>query len=418
MMINDNFYDLLKNELERINKAGTAKRNERIIESFIHAPKTRALIGGKQYLIFNSNDYLGLRFEKKLKEADEKALAEFGTGPGAVRFISGTLRIYKQLEEKTAGFHKREECMIFSSAFAANLSVIPCLIKGQSRDSLISSDVLVVSDELNHRSIIDAIRVSGALSEQKRIYTHQNMSELEKILSENINKYSRVLIVTDGIFSMLGEPAMLPEICNLRDTFTKLYKHGVLVVVDDSHGVGVTGQRGRGVEEIAGVRADVLVGTYGKAFGSDGGYVVADKILIDYFRESAPAYIYSNPISPGTASSSLAAIGMVEGRNGEQLLNKLKMNIRFFKAKILDAGLEFVIDSFHPIQPILIGDSIAAKLISEQLFEAGILVTPINYPVVPKKKDEIRVQINAKHTHEEMNLLIDKLDYLNKKILS
>lgn len=291
-MAKQNFYAILQKELDRIEAANTTKREEKIIEGFTKDPSPRAIIDKKEYLVCNSNDYLGLRFNEALREGEKEASDTYGTGPGAVRFISGTLAVYKQLEEALASFHGREAGMIFSSAFATNLAVIFCLIKGQSKDSVVRGETLVISDSLNHRSIIDGIRVAGLSKEQKAIYQHLDYNDLSRVLEENKGKFKRVLVITDGVFSMLGENADLQQLKKVTERFDREYEEGVLLIVDDSHGVGAFGETGRGDEEVSGAKADVLISTLGKAFGADGGYVVADKIIIDYLRESAATYIH------------------------------------------------------------------------------------------------------------------------------
>lgn len=409
------FFNLLKQEIKRIDEIKTSKRFERVIDGFTKDPSPRAIINGKTYRIFNSNDYLGLRFRNELKRGEEEALKKFGAGPGAVRFISGTLKIHKDLEEAIAKFHNREDAIIFSSAFAANIAVIHCLIKGQSKDSIVSNEVLVISDELNHRSIIEGIRVANLPKEQRQIFKHLDYEDLARILKENRGKYKRALILTDGVFSMLGEYADLKKIKEVIDKFEKDYPQGIILLVDDSHGVAAFGE-GKGCEGIYQIQADVLVATFGKGFGADGGYVVANKTIIDYLRESASTYIYSNPISPSVAGAALAAIKIVGSKKGKKLLKKLEENINTFKRLMKKAGFTFVADSIHPIQPILIGEPIKTKLLTEKLFEARILVTNISYPVVPKGKDEIRVQISAAHNKEDLEYFVKNCTKIGKEI--
>ncbi len=401
------FYDLLKQEVIRVDEAKTSKRAENIIETFTDEPSPKAVIGGKDYHVFNSNDYLGLRFHPELKKAEQEASEKFGTGPGAVRFISGTLKVHNDLEQALARFHKREAAMVFSSAFAANIAVLFSLITGQSRDSLVHNDVLVISDELNHRSIIDGIRIANHPKEMRQIFKHLDAKDLEDRLNAGLGKHKRALVVTDGIFSMLGEYQDLSAIGAVIDAFDKQYEEGVLLVVDDAHGIGAFGETGRGTEEASGGSCDVLVGTLGKAFGADGGYVVADKAVIDYLREAAATYIYSNSISPGTAGAALAAVELLESDAGKALLHKSRENVAYFKKLMNGTAYSFAAESIHPIQPILIGDPRKAKELSQALFNQGILVTTISYPVVSPGRDEIRVQISASHTREDIEYFVE-----------
>lgn len=413
-MSKQHFFITLQAEVARIDETKTSKRQEKVIDGFTTEASPKALINGKEVRIFNSNDYLGLRFHPKLKQAEHEASEKFGTGPGAVRFISGSLKIHTDLEAALAKFHNREAGMIFSSAFAANLAVLFCLTKGQSKDSVVGGNVLVISDELNHRSIIDGIRLGNLGSEQKAIFKHMDTTDLERVLSESVGKFDRVLVVTDGVFSMLGEYQHLKAVREVVDRFDEKFSDGVLLVVDDCHGVGIAGDTGRGVEEVEGVQADVLVGTMGKAMGSDGGYVVANKVIIDYLRESAATYIYSNNISPGTAGAALAAVTLLSESEGSELLKKSSENVQLFKQLMKEAGFVFAAESVHPIQPVLIADAVKTKSLADQLLDAGFLVTNINYPVVAKGKDEIRVQISALHTKEDIEVFVKAATEIGK----
>lgn len=403
------FLDQLRSELERIDSASVSKRQEIIIEGFTSDPSPKAIIAGKEYGVFNSNDYLGLRHHPKVKQAEHEGSQKFGTGPGAVRFISGSLEVHRQLEHSLAKFHGRDDAIVFSSAFAANLATIFSLVKGQSKDSKVVGNVLVVSDELNHRSIIDGIRLANLPTENKQIFTHMNSESLSQVLEENAGKFDRVVVITDGVFSMLGEYQDLASLNQVIEQFDQEFPMGVSLIVDDCHGVAAFGETGRGVEEVTGSRADVLIGTLGKGFGADGGYVVADQVVIDYLRESAATYIYSNSISPGTAGAALKAVEIVGSTKGGELLARVQSNCQYLAQAIKEAGLELAAESIHPIQPLLIGDPAKTRDIKHKLFEAGFLVTNINYPVVPKGRDEIRIQVSAVHTKEELDQFVGKL---------
>ncbi len=402
-----NFYTLLQQEIARIDEAKTTKRKERVIEGFTAEGSPKAKIQGKDYYIFNSNDYLGLRHNKQLKKAEHEASKQFGTGPGAVRFISGTLSIHKELEKRVAAFHKRDDAIIISSAFAANLAVMFCLSQGLTKNSLVDSDVLIISDALNHRSIIDGVRLTGLSKDQRVIFEHMNPQSLATVLEEHKGKHKRVIVVTDGVFSMLGEYQHLKQLREVISQYESEFPMGILLVVDDAHGVGIAGATGRGVEEIEQTQADVLVGTFGKAFGADGGYIVANQTIIDYLRESAATYIYSNSISPGTAGAAAAAIALLDEKKGASLLKKSVRNTKYFSKLMKQQKFVFSAPSSHPIQPVLIGDTAKTKQYVEQLFIKGFLVTNISYPVVPPGRDEIRVQISATHTAEDIEALVD-----------
>jgi len=408
------FRQLLVDEVSRIDESKTSKRHEHVIESF--TPDHKAVIEGKHYTLFNSNDYLGLRFHPVVKLAEEQASDQYGAGPGAVRFISGTMKVHRDLEKAIAKFHGRQEAMIFSSAFAANMGVIHSMIKGQSRDSLVGKDTLVVSDALNHRSIIDSVRIAGLGKENKVIFDHLDLDSLDKVLSQNAGKFSRVVVITDGIFSMVGEYQDINKLQAVADKHDGAYEQGIVTIVDDAHGVGGFGATGRGTEEHTGGKCDLLIGTLGKGFGSDGGYVTGDSAYIEYMRESVATYIYSNPTSPGTAGAGLAAIELMNSDEGQKLLSILKQNIKTFKDAMKEAGFKFTADSSHAIQPILIGDAKKSSELTRALFDNGIVVTNISYPVVAKGLDEIRAQLSALHTPEDIKYFVKTITKCAKQI--
>ena len=410
------FYSSLKKEVIRLDEAATSKRFEHYIEDFNDDPSPKAVIEGKTYSIFNSNDYLGLRHHPNLKAAEHAASQRLGTGPGAVRFISGSFAVHRQLEKKLAKFHGRQDAIVFSSAFATNLAVIFSLVRGQSKDSVISNNVFVISDELNHRSIIDGVRLPNLGKEEKAIFKHLDSVSLEEILQNNLGKFQRVVIVTDGVFSMLGEYQDLKKIRSVIDKFDNRYPEGILLVVDDCHGVAGFGKTGRGCEEVSGAKADVLVGTLGKGFGADGGYAVGEQVVIDYLRESSATYIYSNSIAPGCAAAATAAVDLIDSAEGAAMLRKLEDNIVELKKQLKMKGFTLAAESNHPIQPVLIGDTLKTKALVQQMYEKGFLVSSINYPVVPKGRDEIRVQLSAAHTLEDITVFTKALSDVAKKL--
>jgi glycine C-acetyltransferase len=415
-MSTQKFYQTLQAEVQRIDQAAISKRHEHLIEGFTSDASPKAIIDGREISIFNSNDYLGLRHHPALKQAEHDASSKLGTGPGAVRFISGSFAVHRELERKLAKFHGRDDAMVFSSAFATNLAVIFSLIKGQNKDSLISGNTLVISDELNHRSIIDGVRLANLSSEAKLIFKHLDATSLEEILQNNVGKFDRALIITDGVFSMLGEYQDLKAMRQVVDGYDGKYKEGVLLIVDDCHGIAAFGQTGRGTEEISGAQADVLVGTLGKGFGADGGYVVADQVVIDYLRESAATYIYSNSISPGTAAAASAAVEVLDSAEGKKMMQKVAENVQLLKEQLLTAGFQFAAESVHPIQAVLIGDTAKTRDLTKAMYERGFLITNINYPVVPKGRDEIRVQLSASHTKEDILAFVAAMQGEGKKL--
>ena len=347
----------------------------------------------------NSNGYLGLALHPQVIAAEAKAAEQFGTGPGAVRFISGTFQPHVELEQKLAAFHRREAAMIMSSAYAAVMGVLP---------QFITEDTLVVSDALNHNCIINAIRLSRPKS--KAVYPHLDMVELDRQLKNNKGKAKRVCVVTDGIFSMRGDHAPLDKIIEICNQHESDYEEGILSIVDDSHGVGAFGDTGRGTEEYTNTQADILIATLGKAFGVNGGYVVANAQVINYLRETAPFYIYSNSITPAEAAAAIKSLTILDSEEGRKLLEKLRNLIARLKAGLESLGFE-TISGDHPIVPILLRDTKKTSALVKHLFDNNILVTGLNYPVVPKGEEEIRLQISASQTAKDIDHLLEVLKY-------
>src|SRR5690625_1194187 len=303
--------------IEELEREGTAKGAEEVVRAVVPASGDRGprfLLegeGDREFIRMNSNAYLGLGLREELVEAEERAVREYGVGPGAVRFISGTYEPHVALERRLADFHGREAAMIFSSAYAAVVSVIV---------PLITRETYVISDELNHNSIINAIRLSRPLD--KAIYPHNDVAALDRELeTAAAGGARRVVVVTDGIFSMRGDHAPLAEITEVVRRWDEKFPENVVLVVDDSHGVGAFGSTGRGTEEYTDAPpVDLLIATLGKALGVNGGYVVSNEAVVRYLRETSPMYIYSNPITPGEASAALAALELLDSRRGKELL--------------------------------------------------------------------------------------------------
>ena len=383
---------VLRRELEALAQAGTRKGRETVITGVI-APAAdkgpRYLLEGegeKLFLRMNANGYLGLSLQREVQEAEERAVRAYGTGPGAVRFISGTWAPHVELEERLAGFHGRENAMIFNSAYATVMGVLP---------SLITTETAVISDALNHNCIINAVRL--ARPKERYIYPHLAMGELKAQLDKAVQTCRRIIIVTDGIFSMRGDHAPLAEIVELAQQYDEHCAENVLVMVDDSHGVGAFGATGRGTEEYTGCEADLLIATLGKAVGVNGGYVAASRVITDYLRERSPFYIYSNPITPGEAAAAVKALDIIDSERGLGLLNNLhEMTARFEKG-LVALGFE-TIPGEHPVVPLMVRDTVRTAALVEHLKANGILATGLNYPVVPRGDEEIRFQISADHT--------------------
>ncbi|MDP3664262.1 MAG: aminotransferase class I/II-fold pyridoxal phosphate-dependent enzyme [Nitrosomonas sp.] len=398
---------LFQAKLNQLQQQGVRKGDEKIVSGVLPpsdglGPRYRLQgYNDRAFLRMNSNSYLGLAQHPAVISAETRAVEEFGAGPGAVRFISGTYAPHVELERRLAAFHGREAAMLFSAAYATMVGVLP---------QLISEQTLVVSDALNHNCIISAIRLAHPAA--KAIYKHGDMLELESILSANRDRYQRVCVVTDGIFSMRGDHAPLAELDACCTKYQSDYPEGIVTLVDDSHGIGAIGLSGRGTEEVTGVQADVLVATLGKAFGVNGGYVVASATTIAYLRETAPLYIYSNPITPAEAAAALAALDILESDEGLGLLEKLRHFSQKLRTGLQQLGFE-TLTGEHPIVPIFIRDTAKTAALVAHLFDHNILATGLNYPVVPQGDQEIRLQVSAEHTEKDLDYLLEVLGCFN-----
>ena len=345
----------------------------------------------------NANSYLGMSMNPEVIKAEEEAAQKFGVGPGAVRFISGTHTPHIELEEKLAAFHKREAGMIFSSAYVTSLGVIY---------PLTTKETVVVSDELNHNCIIQAMRLSRPAA--KMIYKHNDMNDLEAKMNEAVGKGKRCLVITDGIFSMRGDFAPLKEFTEICAKFNDKFEEGVITVADDSHGVGAFGKTGRGTEEYTGAKVDILIGTLGKAYGVNGGYVVASKTVTDYLRETAPMYIYSNPITCSEAAATLKVLEILDSEVGVKRLAHLAAMTKKFEDGLTSLGFE-TIEGPHPVVPLMVRDTAETTKLVNYLTKNGVLGTGLNFPVVPKGDEEIRFQVNADHTEADIDKVLEIL---------
>ncbi len=399
----ERFKKVLKSELDELKAKGTAKGKELIITKVKKPEGDRGPryylkgFGEKEFIRMNSNSYLGMALREDIIEEEEKAAREFGVGPGAVRFINGTYKAHRDLEKKLAAFHGREDAIIFSAAYATMIGTLTALI---------SKDTIVISDELNHNCIINAIRLSRPAD--KKIYKHLDMEEMENQIKESVGKGKRIVLVTDGIFSMRGDYAPLDKIMEIVKKYDDKFEENIIVVADDSHGVGAFGETGRGTEEYTGGRVDVLIGTLGKAFGVNGGYVVSDEVITTYLREKAITYVYSNPITVAEAATALKVIEYLDSDEGKKRLVYLRELTKRFESGLKEMGYE-IIESEHPIVPLMVRDTQKTSDIVKFLLENGVLATGLNYPVVPKGDEEIRFQINADHTPADIDYVLGVL---------
>ena len=383
----------LKAELYEIRAAGLYK-GERVIDT---PQAARVSVGERSVLNMCANNYLGLASHPEVIEAARDALDEWGYGLASVRFICGTQAIHKQLEDKLSDFLGMEDTILYTSCFDAN---------GGLFETLLGPNDAVISDELNHASIIDGVRLCKA----KRFrYKNNDMTDLAAQL-EAAKGARRILIVTDGVFSMDGYLANLPAICDLADA------HGALVMVDDSHAVGFMGARGRGTHEHHGVmdRIDIITGTLGKALGgASGGYTSGRAEIIEYLRQRSRPYLFSNTVAPSIVAASIKAIELLNAST--DLRDRLEANTKLFREQMAGSGFH-ILEGTHPITPIMLGDAALASRFADAMLEKGVYVIGFSYPVVPQGKARIRTQISAAHTREDLEFAIAKFSEVKAEL--
>ncbi len=395
--------EVLTKAIDALYEKGTAKGKEMVITGVKPAESKkgpRFFIEGegeKEFIKMNANSYLGMSLRKDVIEAEEEAAKKFGAGPGGVRFISGTYKPHIELEEKLAKFHSKEACMLFSSAYITSMGVIV---------PLTTKETVFISDELNHNCIIQSMRLSRPAG--KFIYKHNNIEDCEAKVKESIGKGKRALVVTDGIFSMRGDNSPLDKLFAICEKYNDKFEEGIISIVDDSHGVGAFGKTGRGTEEYTGTTVDVIIGTLGKGFGINGGYVVSSSKIIQYLRETAPMYIYSNPITVSEATAALKAVEILDSPEGLEMLDYLRKMTKKFENGLKEYGYE-TIEGEHPVVPLMVRDTQKTSELVKYLTENGILATGLNFPVVPKGDEEIRFQISADHTEYDIDYVIGVL---------
>ncbi|MFO0906484.1 MAG: glycine C-acetyltransferase [Pirellulales bacterium] len=370
----------LDGQLDEIRRAGLYKR-ERIIDT----PQNShvRVQSGAEVLNLCANNYLGLAQHPDVIAAAHSALDAWGYGMASVRFICGTQTIHKQLEQRLSAFLGTDDTILYSSCFDANTGLF---------ETLLAAEDAIISDELNHASIIDGVRLCKA---QRFRYKNNDMSDLEAQLRDAREARFR-LIATDGVFSMDGTIADLPAICELAD------KYDAMVMVDDSHAVGFMGPRGRGTPELHGVteRIDILTGTLGKALGgASGGYTSGRRAVVEFLRQRSRPYLFSNTLAPPIVGGSLAALAMLE--SSTELRDRLEANTRYFRESMSGLGYK-IVPGTHPIVPIMLGDAALAARIADEMLAKGVYVIGFSYPVVPHGKARIRTQISAAHTREDL----------------
>jgi glycine C-acetyltransferase len=388
------YQEFANNQLTDIRASGTFK-DERIIVTPQGA--TVRVADGKPVLNLCANNYLGLAQHPAVREAARAALETWGYGMASVRFICGTQSVHKQLEEKLSEFLGTEDTILYSSCFDAN---------GGLFETLLHEHDAIISDSLNHASIIDGIRLCRA---QRQRYVNSDMRDLEEELQTVAGARFR-MIATDGVFSMDGSIANLPDICGLAE------RYDALVMVDDSHAVGFVGPRGRGTPEHHGVmaRVDVLTGTFGKALGgASGGYTSGRKAIIDLLRQRSRPYLFSNTLCPSIAGATLKVLDLLS--QSTELRDTLEANTRFFREGLAQAGFR-VLAGAHPICPIMIGDAALAVKVANAMLEKGVYVVGFSFPVVPKGEARIRAQISAAHTRADLELAINAFAEVKKEM--
>ncbi len=381
------FYQQIDHQLEEVREQGLYKQ-ERVITSQQQADI--AVAGGQQVLNFCANNYLGLANHPDLINAAKQGLDSHGFGVASVRFICGTQDIHKQLEQKLADFLGMEDCILYSSCFDANAGLF---------ETLLGPEDAIISDALNHASIIDGVRLCKA----KRFrYANNDMDALRDCLEQAQQQGARnILIATDGVFSMDGVIANLATVCDLADEF------GALVMVDDSHAVGFVGEQGRGSHEYCDVmgRVDIITGTLGKAMGgASGGYTAAKRNVIDWLRQRSRPYLFSNSLAPSIVSASLKVLSMLA--EGGELRARVKQNSAYFRRRMSEAGFTLA-GADHAIIPVMLGDAKLAAEMAEKMLARGIYVVGFSFPVVPKGQARIRTQMSAAHTQQQLDKAID-----------
>jgi len=388
----DDLKTILESELTAMRENGTYKE-ERVLES----PQGREItVKGKKLLNFCANNYLGLSGTELMEKASEEAVKQWGYGLASVRFICGTQTIHKDLEKAVAELVGTEDAVLYSSCFMANVGLF---------QTFFGAEDVIISDELNHASIIDSVRLSKA---ERNVFKHMDMVDLEEKLKATAGKRLRV-IATDGVFSMDGDIAPLKKICDLAD------KYEALVMVDDAHAVGVMGENGGGTSEYCGVlgRVDFITGTFGKALGGAGGaFTATRKEAAEYLRNRSRTYLFSNSLDTAVTGASLFLIGHLKSH--PEYRERLWENTKLFRELMKKNGFT-VPDAQHPITPIMLGDEKKAVDMARALLDEGIYVIGFAYPVVPKGKARIRVQVSAAHTKEDIEIAVSKFTLVGKK---
>mgnify|MGYP002681516659 CR=1 FL=1 len=388
-----NRYEWINQEISSLKEAGLYNRI-RTIES---AQGAWLIVDGKRVLNFCSNNYLGLANHPRLVAAAKKILDKYGVGPGAVRSIAGTMDLHLELERRLAAFKGVEAAITFQSGFCANTATIPALV---------GKEDVIFSDELNHASIIDGSRLSGARIVR---YAHNNPIDLERAIKEAGGTYRRGLIITDGVFSMDGDVAPLDKICEISNA------HDILLMVDDAHGEGVLGRGGRGIVDHFGLhgKVDVEVGTISKAFGVVGGIVAGKAIIIEWLRQRGRPFLFSSAVTPADVAATIAALDILE--ESTELVDRLWKNTHYFKGEMKRLGFD-IGQSVTPITPVMLGEAPLAQQFSRELFDANVFAMSLGFPTVPRGKARIRVMISASHEREDLDAGLQAFSSVGRRL--
>jgi glycine C-acetyltransferase len=383
----------IQTELQRLKDAGLYNR----IRTLGSPQGAWLVVDGKRVLNFCSNNYLGLANHPRIVQAVQKAVEQYGVGPGAVRSIAGTMELHLELERRLAAFKGVESAITFQSGFTANTATIPALV---------GKDDAILSDELNHASIIDGSRLSGAKIIR---YAHCDPADLERLLVENRALYPRILVITDGVFSMDGDVAPLDKI------YAVTQKYNAILMVDDAHGEGVLGKGGRGIVDHFGLhgKVDVEIGTLSKAFGVVGGIVAGSPIVVEWLRQRGRPFLFSSAMTVPDVAACLAAVDLLE--ESTELVDRLWDNARYFKAEMKTLGFNTGV-STTPITPVMLGEAPLAQQFSRELFEAGVFAMALGFPTVPQGKARIRVMISAAHTRPDLDQGLEIFARVGRKL--
>ena len=395
----------LVSELDALKEEGRAKIPERIITEYIppkreFGPRYRMAGSDLEFIRLNSNSYLSLSNHPALMAAADKATHDFGVGPGAVRFIDGTFIHHHRLENRIAKFVGTPAAKIFNSAYTSNCGLAL---------SISNKKTHWIGDQLNHNSIIRAMRISNIPSPNKGIFKHNDMADLKRCLDDVSPEMERVVVVFDGIFSMRGDYAPIDEIITICKPYDDKFKDGVITVVDDSHGIGAYGDTGRGTPDYCNAQPDIIVGTFGKAFGVNGGFIAASDAVIESVRQKADTYIYTNPLSVADCAAAHKAIDICDSDEGLALLNNLKLRTAQFRQGLEQLGLESI-PGPHPVVPLMVRNTRKTHELVTHLYENGVLVVGLTFPVVPRGDETIRFQVNACHTRADIDYVIELLE--------